>query len=104
MSKEFTKLERELVELYRRNQFDLMAFNSSVRVFIHEVRRSQENGAALPPHAMAVRVSLATDVVEREGGMPPFLAELSQKLAALLEEQVKELQTPVLADTSKQDR
>lgn len=55
-----------------------------------EVQRSEE-AAVLQPHAMAVRVSLTTDLSEKVERAHVFLAKLSQVLAALQEEQVKQL-------------
>ncbi len=91
MSEGLSKAEQELVEAVRGNRhFLLITLDGSIGQLLREIQRS-EDAAVRPPYAMAVRTSLAADVAEKIAEAQAFLADLSQKLAVLQDEQVKKL-------------
>jgi hypothetical protein len=65
-----------------------MNLEGSIGILMREIERGGKT-AALPPHAAAVRVSLATDVAEKLEIVLTVLTDLSQKLAVFQDEQVK---------------
>jgi hypothetical protein len=89
MSEGLSRVEQELVEPCRERPI-FLGLDGSIRMLAREIQRNEE-AAVLPPHAMAVRVSLTTDLSEKMEQAQAFLAKLSQTLAALQEEQVKQL-------------
>jgi hypothetical protein len=91
MSEGLSRAEQILVEtVEHRKHFLLITLNGRIDQLVREIERS-ENAATRPPHAMAVRISLAADVAEKMAEAQAFLTDLSQKLTVLQDEQVKKL-------------
>jgi ABC-type phosphate/phosphonate transport system substrate-binding protein len=92
MSEGLSKAEQELIEVagFCNKRLMLMGLEGSIGILMREIERSGKT-AALPPHAAAVRISLAADLAEKLEKVLPVLTDLSQKLAVFQDEQVKKL-------------
>jgi hypothetical protein len=89
MSEALSEIEQKIVDLSG-ERIVLLGLHGHVGMLVREIKRSKE--AAIPlPHAMAVRISLAADVAEEVAQAQVFLVALSEQLAALQQEQVKDL-------------
>jgi outer membrane PBP1 activator LpoA protein len=88
MSEELTRIEQDFINLDR--GLTLLNADTSARQLVREIERSRKADEP-SPHTMAIRAGLAADAVERVERAKVLLTDLSQKLTALQQEQLKNL-------------